>query len=171
MAARQMEKDRAAVLPNPTADLAEAEAQGAELEVGHVELSQPAADGVEQPGGGAVQQEAKLGGPERVAAQAIGAAALLEILDAEFRAGRIYPNLAGLVALLVVGGTVSTVTGPARAGWNAIANNGHGSGARGDGGAGRPNDAPHVRCSVHGARPGDAAAGPPRREWTGDAAP
>ena len=72
-----MERDRAEVLPDPAANLEEAEAQGAELEVGHAEPSQPAADGVEQPVGGAVQQQAKLVGPERVAAQAIGEAALL----------------------------------------------------------------------------------------------
>jgi hypothetical protein len=45
--------------------------------------------------------------------------------------GRTYPNLAGLVALLLVGGVLWTATGPAQPGWNAIANNGQGSGARG----------------------------------------
>jgi hypothetical protein len=45
--------------------------------------------------------------------------------------GRTYPNLAGLVALLLLGGVLWTATGPARPGWNAIANNGQGSGARG----------------------------------------
>jgi hypothetical protein len=45
--------------------------------------------------------------------------------------GRTYPNLAGLVALLLLGGVLWTATGPARPGWNAIANNGRGSGARG----------------------------------------
>jgi hypothetical protein len=44
--------------------------------------------------------------------------------------GRTYPNLAGLVALLVLGGAIWTVSGPARSGWNAIANNGQGNGAR-----------------------------------------
>ena len=43
---------------------------------------------------------------------------------------RTYPNLAGLVAALVLGGVVWTASGPARAGWNATANNGQGSGAR-----------------------------------------
>jgi hypothetical protein len=45
--------------------------------------------------------------------------------------GRTYPNLAGLVALLLVGGVLWTATGPAQPGWNAIANNEQGSGARG----------------------------------------
>ena len=45
--------------------------------------------------------------------------------------GRTYPNLAGLVALLLVGGVLWTAMGPAQPGWNAIANNGQGSGARG----------------------------------------
>jgi hypothetical protein len=45
--------------------------------------------------------------------------------------GRAYPNLAGLVALLLLGGALWTATGPAQPGWNAIANNGQGSGARG----------------------------------------
>jgi hypothetical protein len=45
--------------------------------------------------------------------------------------GRTYPNLAGLVALLLLGGVLWTATGPAQPGWNAIANNGQGSGARG----------------------------------------
>jgi hypothetical protein len=45
--------------------------------------------------------------------------------------GRAYPNLAGLVALLLAGGVLWTATGPARPGWNTIANNGQGSGARG----------------------------------------
>lgn len=44
---------------------------------------------------------------------------------------RAYPNLAGLVAMVMVGCALWTATGPARAGWNAIANNGQGSGARG----------------------------------------
>jgi hypothetical protein len=46
------------------------------------------------------------------------------------RRGRTYPKLAGLVALLLVGGVLWTATGPAQPGWNAIANNGQGSGAR-----------------------------------------
>ncbi|MDQ2830219.1 MAG: ferric reductase-like transmembrane domain-containing protein [Chloroflexota bacterium] len=45
--------------------------------------------------------------------------------------GRAYPNLAGVVALLLIGVGVWTVTGPARPGWNAAANNGQGNGARG----------------------------------------
>jgi hypothetical protein len=45
--------------------------------------------------------------------------------------GRAYPNLAGLVALLLLGGVLWTATGPAQPGWNGIANNGQGSGARG----------------------------------------
>jgi hypothetical protein len=45
--------------------------------------------------------------------------------------GRAYPNLASLVALLLLGGVLWTATGPAQPGWNAIANNGQGSGARG----------------------------------------
>jgi hypothetical protein len=44
--------------------------------------------------------------------------------------GRTYPNLAGLVALLILGAAVWTAAGPARPGWNAIANNGQGNGAR-----------------------------------------
>lgn len=43
---------------------------------------------------------------------------------------RTYPNLAGLVALLVIGGALWTANGPVQAGWNRIANNGQGSGAR-----------------------------------------
>ena len=45
--------------------------------------------------------------------------------------GKAYPNLATLLALVIVGGALWTASGPARSGWNAIANNGQGNGARG----------------------------------------
>jgi len=45
--------------------------------------------------------------------------------------GRTYPNLAGLVAVLLIGVAVWTARGPARPGWNAVANAGQGAGGRG----------------------------------------
>jgi hypothetical protein len=40
------------------------------------------------------------------------------------------PRIAALAAVVVVAGSIWTVLGPLRPGWNAAANNGHGSGAR-----------------------------------------
>lgn len=44
--------------------------------------------------------------------------------------GRTYPNLAGATAILAALIVVWTLNGPAQPGWNVIANNGQGSGAR-----------------------------------------
>ena len=61
----------------------------------------------------------------------VGSLLGVRLLTPVGRRGRTYPNLAGLVALLLVGGVLWTATGPAQPGWNTIANNGQGSGARG----------------------------------------
>jgi hypothetical protein len=61
----------------------------------------------------------------------VGGLLCYRLLTPVGRRGRTYPNLAGFVALLLVGGVLWTAMGPAQSGWNAIANNGQGSGARG----------------------------------------
>src|SRR5579884_2917056 len=81
MAAGQVQVDHAEALADPAAGLEQA--QGAELEVRYLALRQPAPEGIEEPIGGAVQQEADLVGPEAPATQPIGAAALLEVFDAQ----------------------------------------------------------------------------------------
>jgi hypothetical protein len=46
--------------------------------------------------------------------------------------GRAHPALAGLLGLVTLAGVAWTVSGPLQPGWNTVANNGQGSGARGD---------------------------------------
>src|SRR5579863_1888684 len=53
--------------------------------MGLVESCQPTPDGIQEPVGRRVEQEPKLVGPEGMAAQAIGEAALLEIFDTQLR--------------------------------------------------------------------------------------
>src|SRR5262249_59635184 len=63
------------------ANLEHAQGEGAERQTGHAHLSEPAPEGIEQPVGGGMQQQAKLVGPEAMAAEAIGKAAVLEVVD------------------------------------------------------------------------------------------
>lgn len=60
MRAGEVQVDHAQTHAEPTTDLEEAQAQGSELEVGHLAPRQPAAQGIEEPVGGAVQQQADL---------------------------------------------------------------------------------------------------------------
>lgn len=55
--------------------------QGVELQAFDLARDQPAAEGVEQPVGCRMQQQAELVGPEAVAAQAVGKAGPFQILD------------------------------------------------------------------------------------------
>ena len=59
-------------LADPAADLDEAEAEGVELEACGLGCEEPAAELVEQPVGGGVQQQAEGVGPEAMVAEAIG---------------------------------------------------------------------------------------------------
>ena len=74
-----------AVLADPAADLDEAQAEGVELHARGSGLQQEPAQGVEQPVGGGMQQQAELVGPEAMAAEAIGEAGVLEVLDPQLR--------------------------------------------------------------------------------------
>jgi hypothetical protein len=87
MATRQVKGDGQALrrLAHPAADLDETEAQGVQLEAGDAGLHEVAAQRVEQPVGGGMQQEAELIGPEAVAAEAIGEAGVLEVFDPQLR--------------------------------------------------------------------------------------
>ena len=80
-----MEADARGKLAHPRADLEQAQAQGIELQRRVTLAAQPAAQRVEQPIGGGMQQQAELISPETAVAQAIRDAGALEILDPEFR--------------------------------------------------------------------------------------
>src|SRR5215831_12048074 len=73
------------LLTHPAADLDQAEAQRVELHARAAGPYQGAAQCIEQPVGGRVQQQTKLVGPEAMAAEAVGKAGALEILDPELR--------------------------------------------------------------------------------------
>ena len=81
----EVQPDLGEELPDPAADLEEAQPEGVELHAGHAAPDQPAAQGIEQPVGGGVQEQPELVGPEAVAAEAIGEAGVLEILDPQLR--------------------------------------------------------------------------------------
>jgi hypothetical protein len=72
-------------LPDPAADLDQAQPRRVQLHPRNFEFGQPTADRVEQPAGRPVQQEAELVGPEPVVAQAVGEAGPLEVLDPVLR--------------------------------------------------------------------------------------
>src|SRR5262245_37838492 len=75
------EADACGELADASADLEEAEPEGIELEAWDTESGQPAAEGVEEPVGGGVEEESELVGPEAVAGEAVGEAGELEVAD------------------------------------------------------------------------------------------
>src|SRR5947209_15036396 len=84
VAAGQVERDDLQAPTDPATDLDEPEPEGRELQVRSLQPRQPAADGIQEPVGCRMEQEAELIGPEPVAAQAVGEAAVVEILDTQF---------------------------------------------------------------------------------------
>jgi len=64
------------------------------------------------------------------AAGLVGGLTLLRLLKPVSRGTKAHPGWALLVALGMLAGAAWASTGPLRPGWNRIANNGHGSGAR-----------------------------------------
>ena len=71
-------------LPHPAGDLEQPQPEGVELHPWYPTLDQPAAQRIQQPVGGGMQEQPELVGPEAVAAQAVGEAGVLEILDPQF---------------------------------------------------------------------------------------
>jgi hypothetical protein len=59
MTAGQVQGESLEAGADPATDLDQAQAQGAELQVGQLEVGQPAADGIEEPVGRCVQQRAR----------------------------------------------------------------------------------------------------------------
>jgi hypothetical protein len=90
MTAGEVEVDALEGLPHPPADLDESQPQRPELQMGLVASCEPPTDGVEEPVGGRVEREPELVGPEGMTTQAIGEAAVLEILNAQL--GPIAPS-------------------------------------------------------------------------------
>jgi hypothetical protein len=81
MAAGQVQADAGEECTDAPADLAETQAQGVEWE-GRVALgAEPAAQGVEEPVGGRVQEEAELVGPEAMVTPAVGDAGTLVVFN------------------------------------------------------------------------------------------
>ena len=81
MTTRQMQGEAVGISAHPAADLDEAEAERVQTQRGDPCLAEPAPQRVEQPVGGSMEQQAELIGPEAVAAEPIGKAAVLEIID------------------------------------------------------------------------------------------
>jgi hypothetical protein len=79
--ARQVQLEAIQSLAHPAADLDEAQAHGIHLPARHARLHEPAPNGIQEPVGGGVQQQAELVGPEARATEAIGEAGILEVLD------------------------------------------------------------------------------------------
>src|ERR687884_309605 len=80
VAAGQMEARSCSELADAATDLEQAQTQGVELETRMATGGEPAAQRVQQPVDGGVQEEAELVGPEAVVAQAGGEARALEVL-------------------------------------------------------------------------------------------
>ena len=75
------EADGCGELADASADLEQAEPQGIELQAWQAEAGEPASEGVEQPVGGGMEQQAELVGPEAMATETIGEAGELEVAD------------------------------------------------------------------------------------------
>src|SRR5215212_4133850 len=75
------EADAGEELADASADLEQTETQRVELHAGDAEPGEPASEGIEQPVGGGVQEQAELVGPEAMATQAVGEAGELEVAD------------------------------------------------------------------------------------------
>jgi hypothetical protein len=82
--AGEVEGDGVKAVTDPTADLDQTQPKGRKLQMGDVQASQPAANGVQEPVGAGVEEQAELIGPEPMATEPISEATLLEVLDAEF---------------------------------------------------------------------------------------
>jgi hypothetical protein len=81
MTVRQVQLEAVQSLAHPAADLDEAQAHSIQLQARHASLHEPAPNGIQEPVGSGVQQQAELVGPEAMAAEAIGKAGILEVLD------------------------------------------------------------------------------------------
>src|SRR5579884_1779964 len=81
VAAREVERNAAGELLHGAAHLEQPQPQRVELHPGHAGGGEPAAQGIEEPVGGGVQQQAKLVGPEAMVAEAVGEAGVLQVLD------------------------------------------------------------------------------------------
>src|SRR5919204_2791977 len=84
VAAGQVEAHVQGELADTAADLEQAQPEGVELQVGVATRAEPAAQGVEQPVDGGVQDQPKLVGPEAVVAQTVGVAGALQVFNPEF---------------------------------------------------------------------------------------
>src|SRR5919197_4064142 len=84
MAAGQVEADGGAPCTDAATDLEQAQAEGIELHRRMASGGEPAAQRVEEPVDGCMQDEAELIGPEAMSTQAVGEAGPLDILDPEF---------------------------------------------------------------------------------------
>src|SRR5215212_1543991 len=85
VAGGQMEANPIGELPDPAADLEQPQAQGIHLSAGGISPGEPAAQGVQQPVGGGMQEQAELVRPEAVVGQAVGGQGVLEVLDEVLR--------------------------------------------------------------------------------------
>src|SRR5919202_2399255 len=84
MAAGQVEADVGGPFTDAAPDLDQAQAEGIELHMRMATGGEPAAQRVEEPVDGCMQDEAELIGPEAMIAQAVGEAGPLDILDPQF---------------------------------------------------------------------------------------
>lgn len=74
MTAGQVERYAAGPLAHPAADLDQAQTQGAQMEACSTGLAEPALEGIEQPVGCGMQQQAKLISPEAMATESVSKA-------------------------------------------------------------------------------------------------
>ena len=96
------------------ADLYDAEAEGVELETGGRGCEQPAAELIEQPGGGGVQEQTGGVGPETVIAEAVGCTRVLEGLDSVLHLAPVDVVVVEGPRIVGPGGHDEAVFGPAR---------------------------------------------------------
>ena len=81
MAGGEVEADAVGQFADAAGDLEEAEAEGVELVVSRLGPGKPAAQGVEEPIGRQMQEQAEVVGPEAMVAEAVGLESDLEALD------------------------------------------------------------------------------------------
>src|SRR5579859_5184488 len=84
MTAGEMQADAGEEFTHPATDLEQAQAQGVELERRIALRGEPAAQRIEQPVGGGMEQQPELVGPEAAITEAIGDAGALEVFDPQF---------------------------------------------------------------------------------------
>jgi hypothetical protein len=80
VAGGEVEADAGRELADAAGDLDQAQAQGVELNVGGRGAGEPAAEGVQEPEGGGVQDDAEGVGPEAAVAEAVGGERVLPVL-------------------------------------------------------------------------------------------